>query len=148
MGSGTSDQGIPFAYHADWGSTGRWSVEVHSRHASYRLCPLERLFRRSSATSEWAEVPVSAFAPQVKAGITEQVAGMLHQEIRGRLPLMTLRDAAALTSFGEELFGYDPTPSSVACSDLSSRRTRGAASRRSCRAWDDAAAQRRAAGGT
>ena len=107
VGSGTSDQGIPFAYHADWGSTGRWSVEVHTRRSSYRLCPLERVFRRSAATSDWEEVSVSTFAPRVKAGMTEQVAGMLHPDIRARLPFVSLRDAAALTSYGEELFGYD-----------------------------------------
>ena len=107
VGCGTSDQGLPFAYHADWGSTGRWSVEVHTRCSSYRLCPLERVFRRTSATSDWVEVPVRTFAPQVKAGMTEQVAAMLHPDLRAHLPLVSLRDAAALTSYGEDVFGYE-----------------------------------------
>ena len=38
VGSGISKLGIPFSYHADWGSTGRWSVEVHTAVSSYRLC--------------------------------------------------------------------------------------------------------------
>lgn len=107
VGSGVSDRGIPFAYHADWGSTGRWSVEVHTSVASYRLCPLEQAFRRTSATGDWTELPVTAFAPQVKAGIVEEVAAALHPHLRERAPLVSLEAAAALTRYGEAIFGYD-----------------------------------------
>ena len=106
VGSGISERSIPFAYHADWGSTGRWSVEVHTRVASYRLCPLEEVFRKVSTTADWTPLPVAAFAPQVKAGIVEQVAAMLHENVRAALPLVSLREAAALTRFGEGVFGY------------------------------------------
>lgn len=106
VGSGVSQRGIPFAYHADWGSTGRWSVEVHTRVASYRLCPLEEVFRKATTTADWQAVPVTTFAPQVKAGIVEQVAAMLSEDVRAALPLVSLREAAALTRFGEGVFGY------------------------------------------
>ena len=106
VGSGISDRGIPFAYHADWGSAGRWSVEVHTPVSSYRLCPLEHLFRKTSATGEWERIPVRAFNAEVKAGCIEQVAAMLSPAIRPLIPLISLREAAALTRFGEALFGY------------------------------------------
>jgi hypothetical protein len=106
VGSGVSERRVPFAYHADWGSTGRWSVELHTPAASYRLCPLERVFRRQTPLAEWMEVPLTVFAPQVKAGIAEQVAAALHGELRAVLPLVSLREAAALTRYAEELFGY------------------------------------------
>lgn len=106
VGSGISERGIPFAYHADWGSTGRWSVEIHTPVSSYRLCPLERVFRRTSTTGEWVELPVTTFTPQVKAGIVEQVAALLSEELKGIVPLMSLRAAAALTRYGEAVFGY------------------------------------------
>lgn len=106
VGSGVSERDIPFAYHADWGSTGRWSVEVHTPVSSYRLCPLEKVFQRVSPTAEWVEVPVTAFAPQLKVGIVEQVAAMLREGIRGMLPLVSLREAASLTRYGEAVFGY------------------------------------------
>lgn len=106
VGSGVSDRGISFAYHADWGSTCRWSVEVHTTHSSYRLCPLEKLLRRTSPTSDWEEVPVVTFAPQVKVGFVEQIAAMFSQKIRELVPLVSLRQAAALTKFGEDVFGY------------------------------------------
>jgi predicted dehydrogenase len=107
VGSGISDAGTPFSYHADWGSTGRWSVEVHTAASSYRLCPLEQVLRRTSSASDWEEVPVAAFAPQIKAGFAEQVAAMLDDDIRRRLPLVSLSETAALTRFAEDVFGYD-----------------------------------------
>lgn len=106
VGSGVSDRGIPFAYHADWGSTGRWSVEVHTPLSSYRLCPLEQVLRRTSATGDWTQVPVTAFAPELKAGIAEQVAAMLNDELRAKIPLVSLPATASLTRYGEGLFGY------------------------------------------
>lgn len=106
VGSGVSARGIPFSYHADWGSTGRWSVEVHTRASSYRLCPLETLVRRVSAMGDWSAVPVDAFAPTVKAGIAEELAAMLSPQVRALVPLMSLRAAAALTRYGESVFGY------------------------------------------
>ncbi|MBI4596919.1 MAG: Gfo/Idh/MocA family oxidoreductase [Candidatus Omnitrophica bacterium] len=107
VGSGVSVRGIPFSYHADWGSTGRWSVELHTAVSSYRFCPLEQCFRRTSALGVWEEVPVAAFAPEIKVGIVEEVAAMLDPGIRAGVPLMSLRDAAVLTRFGESVFGYD-----------------------------------------
>ena len=106
VGSGVSDRGIPFSYQADWGSKGRWSVEVHSSQASYRLCPLEKLYRKASAMDDWEEVPVATFAPDVKTGVAEQVAAMLCDDVRRLVPLVSLNETADLTRYAEELFGY------------------------------------------
>ena len=106
-GSGISERGIPFSYHADWGSTGRWSVEIHTASSSYRLCPLETLARRVDAKGEWVEVPLKAFAPQVKPGFVEQTAALLNGEIGRQIPLVTLSQAAALAKFAEGVFGYE-----------------------------------------
>lgn len=106
VGSGISERGIPFSYHADWGSVSRWSVEVHTAASSYRFCPLETLRRRASATAEWEPISITAFAPDVKAGFVEQVAAMLSEELRRCVPLVSLRQAAALARYGEALFGY------------------------------------------
>lgn len=106
VGAGVTVNRIPFAYHADWGSTGRWSIEVHTAEASYRFCPLEKLSRKISPDSEWESVPIVAFAPEVKTGFVEQVAAMLDSSLRQHLPLITVRDAVSLTRFGESVFGY------------------------------------------
>lgn len=105
-GAGVSERGIPFAYHADWGSPGRWWVEASTRVAAYRLCPLETLTRRTDPLGAWEPVALRAFAPQVKVGLAEQVAGMLDERIRSAVPLVSLREAAGLAAFGEDVFGY------------------------------------------
>lgn len=106
VGAGQTVTGIPFSYHADWSAKGRWVVEVHTAVSSYRLCPLEKVLRRVTATGEWEPVEITAFASDVKAGIVEEVAAMLGPvpELRSLLP--TLSETAELTAYGEDVFGY------------------------------------------
>lgn len=106
VGSAISANNIPFVYHGDWGSKGRWSVEFRTHKHTYRLRPLEQLFAKSSALGEWKEVEITTFNPAVKTGIAEQVAAMFELKIREILPLVSMNQAAELTYFGEELFGY------------------------------------------
>lgn len=106
VGAGVSERGAAFSYHADWGSPGRWVIEVHTATSSYRFCPLETLQRRTSATGTWEPVATTAVAPDIKAGFVEQVAAAFSEELRTHVPLMSLRHVAALTRFGEEVFGY------------------------------------------
>jgi predicted dehydrogenase len=110
VGSGVSERNIPFAYHADWGSKGRWSVEVHTAEASYRLCPLEQAFRKTVAVSDWEPIPAAGFAAGIKAGFVEQVAAALDPQVRRLIPLVPLREAAALTRYAERVFGYAAAP--------------------------------------
>ena len=106
VGSGISDLEIPFTYHADWGSTGRWSVELHTSVSSYRLCPIEKLFRKTSATGEWEEIALASLAPDVKVGFVEEVAAMLAEPIGQVVSPVSLREAVMLTEYGERVFGY------------------------------------------
>lgn len=106
VGSGISQDGTPFSYHGDWKSKGRWSVEIHTDGSSYRMCPLEKLFFKTDALSEWEEIPVVAFDENLKAGIAEQVAAMLSPKVRSLLPLITMKETTELTKFAEEVFGY------------------------------------------
>lgn len=107
VGSGISTQNIPFSYHADWGSTGRWSVELHTAKSSYQLCPLEQVSRRTSATGGWESLVVSAVAPNVKVGILEEVAAMLLEPDARPLELPSLSETAELTRYAEQVFGYE-----------------------------------------
>ena len=106
VGSGMTKSGVPFSYHADWKSKARWSVEVHTCQSTYRLCPLEQAFRKSSGLGHYEVVPVDVYAPDTKAGVAEQVAAMLDDEIGSMIPMASLGDAAALTRYGEDVFGY------------------------------------------
>jgi predicted dehydrogenase len=109
VGSGITDGDIPFAYHANWGSKGRWAIEVHTDVAAYRLCPMETVQRRSAPLADWEEVPLTVAAEDVKAGILEQialVAGPLVVPYRGWDPASATR----ITAFGEDIFAYASGP--------------------------------------
>ena len=43
VGSGVSENGALFSYHANWGAPGRWGVELLTRNNKLILCPLEAL---------------------------------------------------------------------------------------------------------
>lgn len=106
VGSGLSDQDIPFSYQADWGSKGRWSVEINTAVASYMMCPLEKLFSKTSSLGEWEEIPLAVFDANGKTGVVEELASMLSQEIAQVLPIMNLKETSNITAFGEEIFRY------------------------------------------
>ena len=106
VGSGITETGTPFSYHADWGSAGRWSVEFYTQGAAVRLCPLEKLHTKAVSLGEWSEVDVAVFAPDVKPGIAEETAALLHLDVFDAIPLVDLNWTARLTKFGEDVFGY------------------------------------------
>lgn len=43
VGSGVSENGALFSYHANWGAPGRWGVELLTKNNKLILCPLEAL---------------------------------------------------------------------------------------------------------
>jgi len=98
---------VPFSYHANWDSAGRWGIEVHTQEYAYRLIPLEQLRRCRRSTVEWEDVPLSQGYPGVKTGIAEEVLVMLQPELEISLPMMTLQQAAVMTQWAEEVLGYD-----------------------------------------
>lgn len=106
-GAGLSEKNIPFSYHADWTSKGRWSLEVETREASYRFCPLEKLLRKTNAVGEWEEISFPVSAPEIKPGFAEQAAAFLSPPLRKKNPPVSLAEAEALVRFGEEVFGYE-----------------------------------------
>lgn len=105
VGAGVSERHIPFSYHADWGSTGRWAVEVHTRESSYRLCPLETVQCRTEPLGDWVEIPLGKSDANIKPGILEQVAA-LTGKLRIPSHSWSLSDCERLTSFAEDIFGY------------------------------------------
>jgi hypothetical protein len=106
IGSGITDQAVPFTYQADWGSTGRWWVELNTPVSGYRLCPLEELYRRTSPMGDWEQIPIDTFAPEVKTGFVEQVAALLDDGVREAVPSVSIRRAFELTRFTEQVMGY------------------------------------------
>lgn len=106
VGTGISQASIPFSYHADWGSAGRWGVEVMTHKNAYRLIPLEELYRCRKGSFDWELVETTSAFPTVKQGIAEEIAVMFCPELEKEVPLITLRRAAEYTKLAEKIFGY------------------------------------------
>ena len=106
VGSGISENNIPFSYHANWESGGRWLVQVTTSEYIYRLMPIEELYRCSKRSVTWEKVDFSKAFPEVKQGIAEELAIMLYDNVPMGLDLVTLDEASNYNKLAEKIFGY------------------------------------------
>ena len=104
VGKGVTDRGIPFSYHADWESAGRWGIEVMTKLNAYRLIPLEDLYVCKKDSTNWEKVPFDISFPEVKRGVAEEIIAML--DVGSSIDLVSLEKAAALNKVAEKIFGY------------------------------------------
>jgi len=106
VGTGISEKDIPFSYHADWGSGGRWGIEVNTAKNSYQLIPLEELYACARDTGNWNKVSFEKAFPDVKQGMAEEIAIMLDDDNKHKSMLPTLEDAAGFNKLAEKIFDY------------------------------------------
>lgn len=106
VGAGVTQENIPFSYHADWSSAGRWGIEIVTPQNAYRLIPLEQLYRCKKGTFSWEPVETAAAFSGVKQGVSEEIAIMIHSEVERIIPMVTLAKAAEYTKICEQIFGY------------------------------------------
>jgi len=107
VGSGISEKNIPFSYHADWGGGGRWEVEVITKKNIYRLVPLEDLYVCTVGSVNWEKIPLKIAYPDVKAGIAEEIAVMLSDDIEDKIEMVSIDKAVEFNNLAERIFGYD-----------------------------------------
>jgi len=106
VGSGISEKGIPFSYHADWGSGGRWGIEVNTKKNSYQLIPLEDLFVSPKNEGAWKKVNFDLAFPDLKQGIAEEIAIMLEENSQHKDILLSLEKAIKYNKLAELIFDY------------------------------------------
>lgn len=99
-GSGMSANGIPFSYHADWNSAGRWSISLYTDKGAYSLYPMEGLAFTPRGSVQPAPV-MPVWEGEVKCGFEP----MLRAFLTGgdMLRLTELRPHLAAV---EQMFGY------------------------------------------
>lgn len=107
VGSGVSEKSIPFSYHADWKSGGRWGIEIFTEKNSYRLMPLEELYMCPKNEINWSLVPLQPAFPHIKPGLAEQIAIMLASDVEVKSELVNLKKATQLIKTAEKIFGYE-----------------------------------------
>ena len=104
VGSGISNMNIPFSYHSDWNSAGRWGIDIMTRKNSYRLMPLEQISRCKKGSTSWENIDLKKSFPNVKAGIAEEIFSML--DINPKLDLVTLKEGSLYIELAEKIFNY------------------------------------------
>lgn len=107
VGSGITEKGVPFSYHADWESAGRWGIELMTKKNAYRLIPLEDLYICKKGSTNWEKVSFKVAFPDVKQGIAEEIAVMLDRSMEQELDLPSLEKAVTYNQLAEKIFGYD-----------------------------------------
>ena len=105
-GSGISCKNIPFSYHANWKSAGRWMVEIMTKNKSYRLMPLEGLFVCEKGSVDWNPVSFNSTSSKTKPGILEQVAVMLNHNLEKNCPLITLEQSINYIKITTKILNY------------------------------------------
>ena len=107
VGSGITKSNIPFSYHADWNSNGRWGIEVMTAKNSYRLVPLEDLYVFQKGTTNWEKIHVYSAFSGAKPGLAEEIVVMLDDNLSQKIDLPTLSEALELNKLAEKIFGYE-----------------------------------------
>lgn len=107
VGSGITENKIPFSYHADWESGGRWSIEVMTHKNSYQLIPLEQLYVCPKGTGKLKAVELKVAFADLKPGIAEEIAVMLSDNIEQKIGLISLDKASNFNKLAEKIFGYN-----------------------------------------
>lgn len=86
-GAGTIS-GVPFAYHADWRSAGRWGLELCTAKRRLILKPLEKLFSMPSGSFAMAEEQLGFAEPEgLKPGLFNMVQAFVSGERDGFIPI-------------------------------------------------------------
>ena len=106
VGSGISEKNIPFSYHADWNSAGRWGIEIMTNENSYRLIPLEELYVCKKNSTQWKKVPFQVKYPDIKQGFVEQISLMLEKDSSSNDDLVSLEKSVKFNKITEKIFGY------------------------------------------
>lgn len=106
VGSGISKKNIPFSYHANWESAGRWGIEIMTKSNAYRLISLEEIHLCKKNSFVWTKVNFTKAYPSVKQGIAEEVAVMLDSKLEKYVPLVTLEKAVQFNKIAEKILGY------------------------------------------
>lgn len=79
-GSGKTDAGALFAYHADWTAAGRWACEFLTPKKRYILKPLEELKIQKTGTIAIEDVTIDdALDKEFKPGLYKQVEDFLKE---------------------------------------------------------------------
>lgn len=106
VGSGISKNNIPFSYHADWSSGGRWGIEIMTKENMYQLISLEELYCIPKFSTTKTPIIFKTSFSDTKPGLAEEISLMLSPKIEKNIPLITPQQAATYNKLAAKIFGY------------------------------------------
>lgn len=91
-GAGISQNGVLFSYGSDWGSAGRWWLELFTPLRKLRLCPMEKLLETRKGTVVEQEITLDDEVEKAfKPGLFRQTENFLSTNTRYLCRLSELR---------------------------------------------------------
>jgi predicted dehydrogenase len=79
IGMGRSVNNIPFSYHSNWNSAGRWAIEISTAKRRFYLKPMEKLFAQKLGTVSLEEIEIDdSLDTTYKPGLYSQVQKFLN----------------------------------------------------------------------
>lgn len=82
-GLGTSERNIPFTYHSNWLSSGRWSIKILTKNGIYYLEPLEILKKQDIGSTNIKEINLDySLDERFKPGLYHQVNNFIKNNFK------------------------------------------------------------------
>ena len=105
VGSGLSNQGIPFTYHSNWESAGRWAIEVSTRARRFYLRPMERLQQQLKGSVQLTDCAIDdTLDIQFKPGLYAQTKSFLTGDYER---MMSIDEQIAMLPVFYSIGGYE-----------------------------------------
>ncbi len=105
VGSGKSELGVPYTYHANWGAPGRWGVEWMTPSTRYVFRPMEKLSIIRKTRFELEAVDIDDKIDIIfKPGVYHQNKAFL--EGNSKAGLVPLNNAFDLILLAQKIAGY------------------------------------------
>lgn len=104
-GNGMTEQKVPFTYHANWKSAGRWSIEAMTQHHKFILCPMEELKMQEHGSFNISRLEINSTDDQkYKPGLLRQTRLFLSGS---DAELLSLDSYLAVFRIISNIAGYD-----------------------------------------
>ncbi|WP_222535556.1 hypothetical protein [Pedobacter polysacchareus] len=103
-GNGVSRNKVPFTYHSDWLSAGRWSIEIMTKKRRFYLKPMEKLQVQNRGSVAIEEVNVDdTIDKEFKPGLYLLTESFLSRNTDN---LVNLDDQIVMNSFYDKIGNY------------------------------------------
>ena len=103
-GAGISTKNIPFTYHSNWESAGRWSIEISTTKRRFFLKPMEKIFQQSKGSILNSEIKIEdQLDKNFKPGLFLLTESFLHFDMKN---ILKVNEQLSFLSFYSAIGGY------------------------------------------